>query len=147
MKRSDEIITIKKCSCFHWKKLFCLIIDSSPHVSTDSVSYMLRTWKEYTYLAFIGDTIVGFYIYNTSNPGIAWLELIGVRKDFRNRGIGEILFKSLLENVAKKGIKRIELAVKKDNFPAIKLYEKCGCSILPREGAKSFVTFKHLDLI
>ena len=131
MKRSDEIVTIKKCSCFHWKKLFCLIRDSLPHVSTGSVSYMLRTWKEYTYLAFIGDTIVGFYIYNASDSGIAWLGLIGVRKGFRNRGIGEILFKSLLENVEKKGLRLIELAVKKANFPAIKLYEKYGCSILP----------------
>ena len=51
---------------------------------------------------------------------------MGVHPDYRRRGLGERLLSSCIEKAWSKGITRIELEARADNFPAIALYEKLG---------------------
>jgi RimJ/RimL family protein N-acetyltransferase len=58
---------------------------------------------------------------------------MGVRKNFRERGIGTRLIDEAIRKVKEKGLERIELEVFGSNTPAIKLYEKKGFVV---EGVK-----------
>jgi ribosomal protein S18 acetylase RimI-like enzyme len=141
MNHSNYKIT--NCSCFDWKSLTDLISEIFPDVLSNSISYMLITWKKNIRLAKIDNRIVGFLIYSNKESDIAWLELIGVRKDVRKRGIGKHLLEAFEEDAAKRGYSRIELAVEKNSSAAIRLYESFGYSLLPREG-KKFTYFKEI---
>jgi len=58
---------------------------------------------------------------------------MGVRKDYRRRGIGERLILRTISRAREKGLERIELEVFASNVAAIRLYEKVGFII---EGLK-----------
>ena len=51
---------------------------------------------------------------------------IAVSPDYRRKGVGEKLFKSLLQGTKEHGTNYIILEVRTSNEPAIKLYEKFG---------------------
>lgn len=51
---------------------------------------------------------------------------MGVRSDYRHKGIGKRLLAACLSKAKKNGLTRIELEVRADNSPAIKLYEHLG---------------------
>lgn len=47
-------------------------------------------------------------------------------KDYRGRGLGTKMMTSLMEELRRRGIKKVFLEVEHDNLPAIALYEKQG---------------------
>jgi RimJ/RimL family protein N-acetyltransferase len=51
---------------------------------------------------------------------------MGVRKDFRRRGVGQRLIAATIQRAREDGLERIELDVLASNKAAIKLYEKVG---------------------
>ncbi len=51
---------------------------------------------------------------------------MGVLSGYRGQGIGRRLLQTTLAAAAARGLSRIELVVRADNHPAIKLYEACG---------------------
>jgi ribosomal protein S18 acetylase RimI-like enzyme len=51
---------------------------------------------------------------------------MGVHRDYRRQGLGEALLRACITKAKDKGITRIELEVRADNLPAIRLYEKLG---------------------
>jgi ribosomal protein S18 acetylase RimI-like enzyme len=51
---------------------------------------------------------------------------MGVRKDYRRRGIGERLVRRTISRAREKGVERVELEVFASNVAAIRLYEKVG---------------------
>ena len=51
---------------------------------------------------------------------------MGVREDFRGRGIGERLLRATLDDALRKGIYRVTLEARADNLRAIRLYERVG---------------------
>jgi ribosomal protein S18 acetylase RimI-like enzyme len=51
---------------------------------------------------------------------------MGVRRDYRRRGLGERLANRTIAAAVEQGLERIELEVFASNIPAIKLYEKLG---------------------
>lgn len=53
---------------------------------------------------------------------------ISLYKEYRNKGIGTALMKSMINLLQEQGYKRTSLAVQKDNF-AVKMYEKVGFKI------------------
>ncbi len=75
------------------------------------------------------DDIVGFCVLignkNARNCHVASL-VIGVSKIHWGQGIGSALVKQALKQASRAGIRRVELTVRKDNVPAIALYEKFG---------------------
>jgi len=49
-----------------------------------------------------------------------------IKKEFRGRGIGELMLRYLMDSGREMGIRRYTLEVRKSNKPAISLYEKLG---------------------
>ena len=54
---------------------------------------------------------------------------ISLYEDYRGKGIGTALMKSMLKLLKEKGYKKTSLAVQKDNY-ATKMYEKVGFTII-----------------
>ena len=83
---------------------------------------------------------------------VAWLIIdevhlgtIAVDPDFRKRGIGESLIRTLLQEMAGEGAVRVELEVRKSNNAALSLYQKFGFLI---EGErKNYYSDNHEDAI
>lgn len=124
-------IVLLRCTCFHWKELAALFKELFPHVNSEQISYEIRNHSANIRLCIAGGELIGFFIYlPAQNPDVAWLDFIGVRGGYRKRGIGQLLLDKLEEVVSGEGFSRIELAVKKDNLGALRLYEKCGYSHL-----------------
>lgn len=136
-ERREGSLIFSGCGYFHWRRLATLFQEAFPFLSLNELSFVLRNSKENTRLCFAGKELVGFYSYQPGKaPGVVWLNFIAVRKDYRNSGIGKSLLEKLDEEVFQKGFSRIDLAVEKSNLSAIRLYERCGYSRLPREGNK-----------
>lgn len=76
-------------------------------------------------VAEINGEIVG-YAYFSCTEEEAELYHIGVKRNFRRRNIGFALINTSLEVLKKRGVKKIFLEVREDNFNAVKLYEKIG---------------------
>jgi len=51
---------------------------------------------------------------------------MGVRKDYRQQGLGTKLIKATLDHALRKGIYRVTLEARSDNIHAIQLYERVG---------------------
>jgi ribosomal protein S18 acetylase RimI-like enzyme len=51
---------------------------------------------------------------------------MGVRSDYRGRGLGTTLLRAALDRAREKGLERIELEVFASNTPAVELYKKLG---------------------
>lgn len=136
-ERREGSLIFSGCGYFHWRRLATLFQEAFPFLSLNELSFVLRNSKENTRLCFAGKDLVGFYSYQPGKaPGVVWLNFIAVRRDYRNSGIGKGLLEKLDEEVSQKGFSRIELAVYKGNSTAIRLYERCGYTRLPRAGEK-----------
>lgn len=57
-----------------------------------------------------------------------YLEDIFVKKDFRAKGVGEAMIKSLARTAKERGFERIDFLVLDWNTPAVKFYEKLGAA-------------------
>ena len=74
--------------------------------------------------AVSGDQMVGFISGDPrSGEGVGWITSLGVRKAYRRQGIAQDLLEICEEQM---GMRRIRLCVRRDNEPAIKLYEQNG---------------------
>ncbi len=51
---------------------------------------------------------------------------IGVLSEYRKRGIGKGLFEAVFQYMRENGVGSLNLEVREDNIPAIRLYEKLG---------------------
>jgi len=132
-----DSLTFSKCSCLHWSQLASLFKEAFPFLSSREISFELRRSKENSHVCLAGKRVVGFFTYlPNKTTGVAWLNFIAVRKDYRNSGIGKSLLERFADQVSQNGFSRIELAVEKNNWSAIRLYERCGYSRLSREGDK-----------
>jgi ribosomal protein S18 acetylase RimI-like enzyme len=70
---------------------------------------------------------------------------MGVIREFRHQGIGTALIKATLDAARSTGLTRIELTVRVDNTPAIRLYEKFGFAVVARLGHHMFVDGEYID--
>ncbi|MCD6474965.1 MAG: ribosomal protein S18-alanine N-acetyltransferase [Anaerolineaceae bacterium] len=83
---------------------------------------------------------------------VAWLILdevhlgtIAVDTDFRKRGIGETLIRTLLQEMTSEGAVRVELEVRKSNIAAQSLYQKFGFIIKGEH--KNYYSDNHEDAL
>lgn len=82
-------------------------------------------------LAFEGDAPIGYAVFY---PNFAtfrgqrglYLEDIFIKKEFRGRGVSEMILKYLAKSAKERGFERIDFQVLEWNTPAIKFYEKLG---------------------
>ena len=76
------------------------------------------------WIAWLGDTPVG-HIGAQDIGGFVELRRMYVREEFRRRGIGTLLVRSLLKHCTSRGIRAIELYTERDG-PGRILYKKLG---------------------
>lgn len=76
-----------------------------------------------------------FLVEDGRKVGYAWLQTFGARgyvrhvvvdASARGRGLGAVLMRHAADDLRARGCTRWELNVKRDNVPAIRLYERCG---------------------
>jgi len=88
------------------------------------------------YVALVGDLVVGWcdaLPFDRPTKAHAGVLGMGVKTEYRGRGIGRALIQATLEGARAAGITRIELTVREDNERAISLYRKHGFA---HEGVK-----------
>ena len=71
--------------------------------------------------------IIGFIIFSPINPE-AHILSISVKKEMQSKGIGTLLFNSMLDQCQVMNYKKIFLEVRASNIQAINFYEKLGFS-------------------
>lgn len=98
-------------------------------LSLDVVEYVEKI-KEHASIISVhnNDSLVAFIAYYDNDPNFdfAFLSMLAVSNDFKGMGYGKSLLEISIRKIEKKGFKRYGLEVKKNNFDAIKLYEKYG---------------------
>ena len=77
-------------------------------------------------IAWEGEEIAGFAL-NRYRTGIGWIRMLGVRRPWRKRGLGEALLFHSFGEFYRRGMKTIGLGVNAHNpTGATRLYQKVG---------------------
>lgn len=77
-------------------------------------------------IVFDGDRMVGAAL-NVVKLGQGWVNDLGVRKDMRGRGIGELLLRNSFATFKRRGMREARLGVDAGNLTgAVRLYERVG---------------------
>ena len=88
----------------------------------------------YTFIAIIDEQIVGvalyYYRYSTWKGRTIHLEDLIVKEKRRGAGVGYALYKEVIAQGKKDGVRRIEWNVLDWNTPAIDFYKKTGAIVL-----------------
>lgn len=82
-------------------------------------------------IADINGEIVGFLIGDTSNweyglPPCAWIQMIGVKKEYQGKGIGKMLLQQFNTNCKQDGFKLVQAFVRKDDERLCKFFGASG---------------------
>jgi len=82
-------------------------------------------------VAFDGETAIGYAIFFPHFSTFRgergfFLEDIFITKDFRGKGVGEMMLKYIAKIANERGFSRIDFQVLEWNAPAVKFYEKLG---------------------
>lgn len=82
------------------------------------------------FLALDGDQIAGFALctpHFSGEPDFGWVDLLGVRPEWRRRGLGEALLRHAFRALYVRGFTRIGLGVDAESTTgAVRLYERVG---------------------
>ena len=82
------------------------------------------------FLALDGDEIAGFALcapHFSGEPAFGWVDLLGVRPEWRRRGLGEALLRHAFRALYVRGFTRIGLGVDAESTTgAVRLYERVG---------------------
>jgi mycothiol synthase len=101
----------------------------------------LDEWREFqvnapgfdaslSFLAYDGDEVAGICLVFAERPGdadVGWISILGVRRPWRRRGLGEALLRHSFRELHGRGLRRVALAVDAENpTGATRLYERVG---------------------
>jgi ribosomal protein S18 acetylase RimI-like enzyme len=84
------------------------------------------------FIAEAGDDVAGIAICRPqeSRPGVGWVRVLGVRRPFRRRGVGEALLRRAFAEFARRGFERVGLGVDAASpTGAVALYERAGMRV------------------
>ncbi len=93
-------------------------------------NYFYENFPEGFWVCEKNHKIVGFIVGVKTNSEIARILILAVLKEYRRQGIGNILLKNFLREVAIKNIKHVELEVETKNKSAIEFYMENGFEII-----------------
>ncbi len=82
-------------------------------------------------VAKVGNEIVGYGI-GKESKGKGEIISVAVRENWRRKGIGTKIVERLIENLKRKGARKIFLHVREKNEVAISFYQKLGFKILKK---------------
>jgi mycothiol synthase len=107
----------------------------------------LENWREFNVktrnfepdlwlVAWDGDQVAGAslnYPERGGDPGHGWVGTLGVRRDWRRRGLGEALLRRSFAALHARGLRTVRLGVDAENpTGATRLYERAGMRVLRR---------------
>lgn len=75
------------------------------------------------------DKIAGFATYYYPAPTVGHIELLAINKQFRSKGLGKKLIEYVTTEMAKQGVKTLQLYVYPTNPEAIKFYTHLGFTV------------------
>lgn len=85
------------------------------------------------FLAMDGEEIAGLSLcrpQSYSDPEMGWVNILGVRRPWRKRGIGVALLRHSFGEFHRRGVRKAGLGVDAENLTgALRLYEKAGMSV------------------
>ena len=93
-------------------------------------NYFYENFLEGFWVCEKNHKIVGFIVGVKTNSEIARILILAVLKEYRRQGIGNILLKNFLREVAIENIKHVELEVETKNKSAIEFYMENGFEII-----------------
>lgn len=104
---------------------------NDPFFSKEEANNLYQTWIENSVKGDTADIVLhipnkGFIVCRKLYPHIGEIVLIGVKKDFRGRGIGTVLTKKAIEWFSTQGINSISVRTQLRNLNAINFYLKSG---------------------
>lgn len=70
------------------------------------------------------------------SPGTAYLAGFGIAPELQKKGYGAIFIKEIIKLAAEDGFSAMELSVRPDNAPALKIYEDAGFNLLERHDSR-----------
>ncbi len=103
-----------------------------------------RPAHEY-YVAEDGGTVAGHLFIWDADTRIPWLG-VAVRDDLQGKGVGSFLLTSLFALLEARGYGGVMLRTAKNNFPAQRLYEKCGFERLGDHPSGELLYIKRFPL-
>ncbi len=87
----------------------------------------------WTFVAEVENTIVGialyYYRFSTWKGKTIHLEDLIVTENMRGKGIGEALYRRVMQQAQEDKVKRVEWAVLDWNTPAVEFYKKTGATV------------------
>jgi ribosomal protein S18 acetylase RimI-like enzyme len=87
-------------------------------------------------VAWDGDEVAGAslnYPERSGDPGHGWVGTLGVRRDWRRRGLGDALLRRSFAVLHARGLRKVRLGVDAENpTGATRLYERAGMRVLRR---------------
>ncbi len=87
-------------------------------------------WREGFLVVEDQGQVVGFLAGVMSAPGRARVLMLAVDEKHRNQGYGTVLLNEFIRRAATRGVKAIELEVRRSNIAAIRFYERLGFQVL-----------------
>ena len=70
------------------------------------------------------------------NKDVAWISMLVVSNEFKHQGVGQSAIEFAIGYLKQRGCKQIKLQTTEDNLPAIKLYSKCGFTVISKNSEK-----------
>jgi len=84
------------------------------------------------FLVEAGDELAGIALTRVSDnePGLGWVQILGVLPEFRQRGLAQALLRHTFEEYARRGLDRVGLGVDAENpTGAVRVYERAGMQV------------------
>ena len=110
-----------------WPRLCRIVRTIFAHLEDDEVSYLFRRHHTSTVVACRGRAIIGFYQFHPhADPGVAWLNHIGVLPQVRGHGEADALMVYFMRQAKTCGFDSVALDAYDDNARAHRFYERLG---------------------
>jgi ribosomal protein S18 acetylase RimI-like enzyme len=110
----------------------------TPHPFEGWLKYHTRpeARQDLWFVAWDGDEVAGVCLcadHESGEPGFGWVEILGVRRPWRRRGLGEALLRHAFRAFALEGATKVGLGVDAENpTGALRLYERAGMRVVRR---------------
>lgn len=108
------------------------LVELSNSLFNQSSRYNLNDFKDaidsnnYVIYGLLDNNKLIGYIYYSKSIDEGEIYQLGIKKEYQNNKLGELLLNKSLLELKKEGIKNIFLEVRDNNNPAISLYKKIG---------------------
>lgn len=91
----------------------------------------------YCFVAETNDEIIGFLLSHETLPfhGTLYIRHIAIKPDFQGMGIGEILYRKVIDKAKGNNFKKITTLINLDNPNSIKMHKKAGFNLKDRKEA------------